>query len=767
MFKKFVASLMAALMAVVTIATPALAATALNTYPTFLGKSGDFYVVVGKNAATSDVAGAIDVASNLAQLSYTDVAGSTSSTGLTGTDRKIAIPSSSSGSYIGASSPNSNQFPATLKTYHYSALKESQFEFKGTKYNYHEQVALATSGTGLLLTHMLTSPVNGTLKMRVEQSGVEYQHVFDTAVAGGSVPTAANSTSYSTPLKVTIAGKEFNIVAIPSSTSFIALVGNVGWVTQGDETGIAAGDLKAVVDTVYSGTQAAVRIVDASGNTVTNLGVVGTTTQSFTYGGSTYNLKILQTATVSVAGAGENRAQLLFGKGDIEKTFDGSTSSYVSDWGADWKIGAANLGTNGGIAASSYIFVRYYPDSLTDASRYFVAGSVFKGPGDYFELSYSGYYPGKFAKVTIESSGTVTYYNSTATTGYETDSVSGLKLSTDTAGTLVYGGTGYDEMYLLFNESKNGDNFNGTKYIIAYKDKTTSRVVNLTAPAEINTSTGYNSVDIGLSYGGGGSVTYHINTTFKDATLINSAATYPINVSLVGSSVDLGLNFTNRTASSTSLTPDLMLGLNSGTADANDIKARVEGGVSDVATQVGDLITDGGVVAYSVKSNTESNKVVIGIPPETVYGLVQFGKVGPASTTTGGTVKQVVAITTAVAKLDSEITSTDKANKNLVLIGGPCANTLVQALVDAGKLDSKYTCAAGNPGAAWVKNTAYIIATDDAFATGKTVVTVAGTSADDTRLASTVLQQYATKLSGIIDSDAVIEGTAIATATVS
>jgi len=174
MFKKFVASLMAALMAVVTIATPALAATALNTYPTFLGKSGDFYVVVGKNAATSDVAGAIDVASNLAQLSYTDVAGSTSSTGLTGTDRKIAIPSSSSGSYIGASSPNSNQFPATLKTYHYSALKESQFEFKGTKYNYHEQVALATSGTGLLLTHMLTSPVNGTLKMRVEQSGVEY-----------------------------------------------------------------------------------------------------------------------------------------------------------------------------------------------------------------------------------------------------------------------------------------------------------------------------------------------------------------------------------------------------------------------------------------------------------------------------------------------------------------------------------------------------------------------------------------------------------------
>ena len=211
----------------------------------------------------------------------------------------------------------------------------------------------------------------------------------------------------------------------------------------------------------------------------------------------------------------------------------------------------------------------------------------------------------------------------------------------------------------------------------------------------------------------------------------------------------------------------MKLGAATSTADTNDVKGLVESSWSPgIGAQISDVLTDGGVWVYDVKNNAVSDDVVVGIPPETVYGLVQFGAITGATTTTDGTIKTVVAVTTAVAKLDSEITSTDKANKNFVLVGGPCANTLVQDLVDAEKLDATYTCAAGTPGDAWVANTAYVLVTDDAFATGKTVVTVAGTSAADTRLASTVVQQYSTKLTGITTSTAKIEGTAIATATI-
>src|SRR4030042_541801 len=171
MYNKFVASLMAALMAAVTLATPALAANTVSNYPAFLGMSGDFYIVVGANAATSDVAGAIDIASNLAQLSYTE--GTSSSTSaVTGVERKIAIPAVAAGSGVFGS--GANNLPSTLRNFHYSGLTEGQFEFKGVKYNFHESVT--NSSNGLIFTHALVSQVNGTLKMRLDSNGIEYRY---------------------------------------------------------------------------------------------------------------------------------------------------------------------------------------------------------------------------------------------------------------------------------------------------------------------------------------------------------------------------------------------------------------------------------------------------------------------------------------------------------------------------------------------------------------------------------------------------------------
>ncbi|MCD6482807.1 MAG: S-layer protein, partial [Candidatus Aenigmarchaeota archaeon] len=68
--KKIGAIGLGALMAGATLAAGVLAATKLSDFPGFLGEPGtDFWIVVGKDAAASDVVGAVDIAARLAELS--------------------------------------------------------------------------------------------------------------------------------------------------------------------------------------------------------------------------------------------------------------------------------------------------------------------------------------------------------------------------------------------------------------------------------------------------------------------------------------------------------------------------------------------------------------------------------------------------------------------------------------------------------------------------------------------------------------------------
>jgi hypothetical protein len=752
--KKLIASLMTALMAVVTFASPALA-TAVNTYPTFLGSSGDFYVVVGEDAATMDVAGAIDIASNLAQLSFTETATDGTTSDVTGTERKIAIPSSATGGQIGGS--GANNLPASLRNYHYSGLNEGQYSFKGTLHNFHEEARLLTAASQTpQMTHSLVDYVNGTLKMKVDTQGVEYRYVFDDAIAAGDWGySTPNATSYESPLEVVIAGKSLQIVAIPSASSFKALSGNVGWIAEG-EAGLSIDGLSVQVVTVYSATQASIQIVDENDNVINNIGVITTSTTppSFTYDGNTYKVKLLSAAAASIAGQ-VGQAQLVFGKDEIETTFDGGDLAVVSGWGSEWKV-SGSFASAPQISASDYISVKYQPTGLAELDKYYVAGDVFYGPGDYFELSYAGTFPSNFAQVTIQRVTGQTVYNTTAQTGYSIvhtgggSNLNGLKISTDVGGSIVFNNVGYDEVYVLYNATPmTANTWNGSYFWLAYKDKATGRIVNFDTgawPMKINNTVASTSFNYSLSYGGPGAT----STFDLYGNMTAQKVLAGVNVSSSGT-VNVDASFINRTATSS----DLKLGATAGTAAAGDVFGLVEAAVADISTQLTDVITDGGIWVYSVKGNAAGDKLVLGIPPETVYALVQFGKIGPAAVD-GDTIKQVVPVTTAVAKLDSEITETDKSNYHFVIVGGTCANDLFQAAVDATPSLENYTCAGGVAGSAWTEGTGFIMVLDDVFATGKYVVGVAGYDADDTRTASTMLQQYATKLDDIDTSMATI-----------
>jgi len=153
----------------------------------------------------------------------------------------------------------------------------------------------------------------------------------------------------------------------------------------------------------------------------------------------------------------------------------------------------------------------------------------------------------------------------------------------------------------------------------------------------------------------------------------------------------------------------------------------------------------GAVVKYY---NKDEGSATITYPDTQLYADIFILAEGAATTTTTtgtGTVRQSVPITWSVSLVDTDIQDPTTVDYNLILVGGSCANSLVQQLVDNGKLDAKYTCT-GGVGEGWVTGKGYIWLIEDAFKTGQTVLVVAGTAKAQTKTACSVLQKYDTLL---------------------
>jgi hypothetical protein len=175
------------------------------------------------------------------------------------------------------------------------------------------------------------------------------------------------------------------------------------------------------------------------------------------------------------------------------------------------------------------------------------------------------------------------------------------------------------------------------------------------------------------------------------------------------------------------------------------------GGVAFI-TFGSDSYTSEALDAYGTKVKYYSKNegsAEITYPDNQLYTDVFFlseGSTTSSSGATAGTVKQAVPITWSVSLVDTDIQDPATVDYNLILVGGSCANSLVQKLVDDGKLDAKYTCAGGAPGEGWETGKGYIWLIEDAFKTGQTVIVVAGTAKEQTKTACSVLQKYDTLL---------------------
>jgi len=160
---------------------------------------------------------------------------------------------------------------------------------------------------------------------------------------------------------------------------------------------------------------------------------------------------------------------------------------------------------------------------------------------------------------------------------------------------------------------------------------------------------------------------------------------------------------------------------------------------TNIGTRQYDQRTKYGVVVKNPDSNGASDKVVLSVPADQVKAkVVVYGPGGTSSTTEGGKIKKVVPVTTTVAKLDTEVDPTT-VGKHLVLVGGPAVNRLT-----AQAMGLEYPTYGSSGLLPFGEGEGYIRVYDSIFTPGQVVVVVAGWEAENTRMATSLLQQYDT-----------------------
>jgi hypothetical protein len=166
--------------------------------------------------------------------------------------------------------------------------------------------------------------------------------------------------------------------------------------------------------------------------------------------------------------------------------------------------------------------------------------------------------------------------------------------------------------------------------------------------------------------------------------------------------------------------------------------------VVPATTQVGTeyeykTITNYGTYIYTTGDSTGQKTVNLYVPGQRPgYANIAVGSdpVISSSAVGGGTVQEAVQIRNSVSKMESEV-STTALDRDLVLIGGPCANSLVAELLNMSA--SSPQCVADFT--AMYPTEGVITVVEDAFGSGKQALVVAGVDRDATRaLAVKVMQ---------------------------
>jgi len=683
--EKLISALMAVLL---TLAPIVSAAYTLGDYPTFLFEDHnlDAYVVVGADAQPADVVGAVDLAVRLAGESYELVSAEGGTTISGGTSEEINL---------GDNIAQSGYFDPTLRKYKLSGLKDSSVSFQDDTYDYHEEIQLSNTADHLDVETSLTGSdekyADGVY-LEIQKDALTYVFAFDETIY-------INETTSTEPLEIEFLGKNLVIESVVDDDSFTVRVGDEYTLTVGDSVKVL-GKTVTLKNVFSSGSV----YVDVDGATATIAQNQVKTVNGVKIKPTDYGYSDTKEERVAVLLIGEETTKT-YNNGDAYIGEDKNDPNWV------WKLSGLNTGS-----PTIGIENDFVKDDNTDNPV--TIGQCYTFPNDY-------------AKVCLDSLTVDSYqtYEMTVETGVDLSDAGGIWSQTTGATVLRITSPGENEgLEVLVG----GSNKTDTIYLKA--DTSAGRVSVFYVDSNNDVKFAGNLTMSGETPHDLANINYQ-DTKSGDLkfTVLNASASYLyINVYLEStlSSDDLTTKW------ATSSGDFHHLGDNADQADSSEIAW----GSTSIGSKEYDQRTKYGVVVKNPDSNGASDKVTIEVPADQVKAkVVVYGPGGTASESEGGTIKKVVPITTAVAKLDTEISDPATVGKHLVLVGGPAVNRLT-----AQAMGLSYPTYGGSGLLPFAEGEGYIALYDGIFKSGQVVLVVAGWEADNTRMATSLLQQYST-----------------------
>jgi hypothetical protein len=433
-----------------------------------------------------------------------------------------------------------------------------------------------------------------------------------------------------------------------------------------------------------------------------------------------------------------------------------------------WGIQVSGFATAGAIAVGDTIDVIYKPDT----TQYLLPGSKISLPNSYGDLGFDGWNTDKFATITVTPlTGTISAYNYSADT-QAFGNLGGFEIASDVSGSIVdAANTGYSKAYVLYNYSR--DSVGSTPVFIGFYDSAKSKVlvngtitaIGTAAPATayvsklINTTAAASATNnvtysFKLSYGNAGDTSFYLEFRTGGSGLLTGVS--------AGSSSNSGVHtivmgYRNKSAVTTAQAPEFKLGATAADDEAYEVNATTHTTVNDASQKSQEIVDDSGLILVNTASYGGSDKVVFKVPFKALTAVVYFGKkgTGVSGDTVSYTSYPSIPLTSALARLDDELTSADK-NKNLIAVGGSCVNS-----VSADALELTFpTCGAAAAEAFGItEGQGAIKVVASPYETGKYIVLVAGYEVESTRAAASALQMFEDQLDGVTASSVVVTGT--------
>ncbi len=715
--KKLLSAILTALLAM----SPVVMAVDLGNYPSFLFTDNnlDAYVVVGSAAAPADVVGAVDLAARLAGESYEEV--STGDTVTVSGGESENIP-------INGALAASGYLDQVMDDSDLAGLMDSEVNFQGDSYNFREILAFGSSQPSIQSS--LTSSdddYESGVYMETTSGSMYYYWVFDESI------NVSEATS-DQPFEMDFLGKNVRITSVTTTGSnagakFTAYVGDEYWLNVGDS--VESEGKTVTLDNVGSSSV----VVNVDGTTkVISSGSTQTVNEiEITVDSVFYREQIDQSSANLVIG---KTAQATYTDGDKYLKDDNICNNDPEDtdcW--EWVISgltgnSATTVASTGPTGGPYIGVKGVFTINDDTDDPITAGGCYQFPNDYAEVC--------FDSLTVADSDYMTLTVEYADSVDLSNAISGK-----TAQNVIYIHTSEEEGLNLEYDVING---------LSADVRTRQVWLEVNGTVDL-TNVYYRDSDGSKTYAG------YVNSTGGDFAQVNYGDTKETNVELnltgnVSVADDLNLTFDILGKTTTDLADgydDLKVQLShsasafdgiggtASTEEADELQWCSGTGTcswKNIGTKDENHRTIYGIIVEDPKSHGASDEVVFSIPNEQVFAKVVVK--GPSTTVTSGSdgsVKQVVPVTNAVAKLDTEVSP--PVGKNLVLVGGPAVNRLT-----AQAMGLEYPTYGGSGLLPFTEGEGYIELTDGVLESGKYAVVVAGWEATDTRNACSVMQQF-------------------------